>query len=70
MSHAQYTWSSSHFVLFYIIENKISSNLIGAVHILRLLQYYSFERKMEGYDPFTALNQVKSYHFILVNVGL
>ena len=23
-----------------------------------LLQYYSFERKMEGYNPFSALNKV------------
>ena len=33
-----------------------------------LLQYYSFEKKMEGYNPFSALNYVKSRHFKLVNV--
>ena len=35
-----------------------------------LLQYYSFERKIEGYNPFSALNYVKSHHFILVYVDL
>ena len=24
-----------------------------------LLQYYSFERKMEGYNPFSALNKLR-----------
>ena len=39
-----------------------SGQPLGAVHILRntgwgggLLQYYSFERKVEGYNPFSAL---------------
>ena len=35
-----------------------------------LLQYYSFERKMEGYNPFSALNKLKGFHFILFNVDL
>ena len=35
-----------------------------------LLQYYSFEKNMEGYNPSPALNLVKSHHFILVNVDL
>ena len=30
---------------------------------------YSFERKMECYNPFLALNKVKSHHFILF-IGL
>ena len=50
-------------------STKVSLSLLGAVHILRntgwggrgvpdLLQYYSFERKIEGYNPFSALNKV------------
>ena len=35
-----------------------------------LLQYYSFERKMEGYNPFSALNKLKCYHFILFNADV
>ena len=35
-----------------------------------LLQYYSFERKMEGYNPFSALNKLKGFHFILFNADL
>ena len=35
-----------------------------------LLQYYSFERKMEGYNPFSALNKLKVFHFILFNADL
>ena len=35
-----------------------------------LLQYYSFERKMEGYYPFSALNKLKGFHFILFNADL
>ena len=35
-----------------------------------LLQYYSFERKMEGCNPFSALNKLKGFHFILFNVDL
>ena len=35
-----------------------------------LLQYYSFERKMEGYNPFSALNKLKGFHFILFNAEL
>ena len=30
-----------------------------------LLQYYSFERKMEGYNPFSALNLVKRGYFVI-----
>ena len=35
-----------------------------------LLQYYSFERKMEGCNPFSALNKLKGFHFILFNADL
>ena len=35
-----------------------------------LLQHYSFERKMEGYNPFSALNKLKGFHFILFNADL
>ena len=35
-----------------------------------LFQYYSSERKMECYNPFSALNKVKSHHFILLNLNL
>ena len=35
-----------------------------------LLQHYSFERKMEGYNPFSALNRIKGFHFIPFNADL
>ena len=35
-----------------------------------LLQYYSFERKMESYNPFSALNKLKVFHFLLFNADL
>ena len=35
-----------------------------------LLHYYSFERKMEGYNPFSALNKLKGFHFILFYADL
>ena len=34
-----------------------------------LLQYYSFKRK-EGYNPFSAVNKLNSYHFLLFNADL
>ena len=46
-------------------------NMAGYANSLQnLLQYYSFERKMEGYNPFSALNKLKGFHFILFNVDL
>ena len=50
-----------------------SSRFITILHrggLQNLLQYYSFERKMEGYNPFSALNKLKGFHFILFNVDL
>ena len=35
-----------------------------------LLQYYSFARKMEGYNPFSAFNKLKGFYFILFNADL
>ena len=35
-----------------------------------LLQYYSFERKMKGYNSFSALNRIKGFHFIPFNAYL
>ena len=44
--------------------------ILHRVGLESLLQYYSFERKMEGYNPFSALNKLKGFHFILFNVDL
>ena len=54
------TWGgSSQFITIYIGGDRVS-----------LLQYYSFERKMEGYNPFSALNKLKDFHFILFNADI
>ena len=58
-------------VNFEPIIRGLKSGFITILHrggLESLLQYYSFEKKMEGYNPFSALNLVKSHHFILVNV--
>ena len=50
-----------------------SSRFITILHrggLQNLLQYYSFERKIEGYNPFSALNKLKVFHFILFNADL
>ena len=63
-----------HFVIPRSKKNCLGSpqfiTILHGVGLESLLQYYSFERKMEGYNPFSALNYVKSHHFILVNVDL
>ena len=35
-----------------------------------LLKYYSFARKMEGYNPFSAVNKLNGFQFILFNADL
>ena len=62
--------------IYYVIQDgggRGSSRFITILHRgLRqnLLQYYSFERKMEGYNPFLTLNKLKGFHFILFNADL
>ena len=62
------------FPIYYnITQGGVSSiyyNITEGGGLQNLLQYYSFERKMEGYNPFSALNKLKGFHFILFNVDL
>ena len=62
---------SSRFIT--ILHRGGSPQFITILHrggLQNLLQYYSFERKMEGYNPFSALNKLKGFHFILFNADL
>ena len=61
------------FPIYYNITWEGSPQFITILHRggrQNLLQYYSFERKMEGYNPFSALNKLKGFHFILFNADL
>ena len=62
---------SSRFIA--ILHRGGSPQFITILHrggLQNLLQYYSFERKMEGYNPFSALNKLKGFHFVLFNADL
>ena len=62
---------SSRFIT--ILHRGGSPQFITILHrggLQNLLQYYSFERKMEGYNTFSALNKLKGFHFILFYADL